>query len=266
MSPSTTSYPARSVRCYRLDVVSRGRNVPPPLGPSEDESAWLQRAERVLEHTFSRPELLREALTHRSYRNEHPRWPARDNERLEFLGDAVLDAVVSRMLMDAFPAADEGELTRRRAALVRTEALAEQAGRLRLVDVALLGRGERRSRGAHPPRLLAGLFEACVGAIYLDGGEAAAARFAERTVGRELAQESDLDPKSRLQQLVQRRYEGTLPHYELVEERGPHHARRFEVVVRVGRREAGRGEGASKAAAERAAAAAALRNLFTQEQ
>ncbi len=241
---------------------SRGSPSDARIGPEQDEKNWLRGAERLLGHVFSDPSWLREALTHRSYRNEHPRWSTRDNERLEFLGDAVLDAVVSRLLMEAFPRANEGELTRRRAALVRTEALAEEAKRLRLADVALLGRGERRSPGEHPPRLLAGIFEACVGAIYLDGGDAAATRFVARTVGRNLGREAAIDPKSRLQQLVQRRHAGTLPRYLLLDESGPPHARRFTVSVRVGERELGRGSGPSKASAERDAANAALHRML----
>ncbi len=212
----------------------------------------------MLGHHFEQPSLLEEALTHRSYRNEHPSI-GRDNERLEFLGDAILDAVVSHMLLEAHPDADEGELTRRRAQLVRTSSLANCARSLGLDRLVRLGRGERRQGGHRSERLLAGLFEACLGAIYQDGGESAARRLVERILGARLREAAgDLDPKSRLQQVVQQRFGGRLPVYRVLATDGPPHAQRFTVEVRLEGRVLARGEGSSKAAAERDAAERAL--------
>jgi ribonuclease-3 len=214
--------------------------------------------------------LLRTALTHRSYLNEHPDpdCPAEDNERLEYLGDAVLDFLLAEYLYIHFPDAAEGELTELRAALVRRETLARFASELELGHLLLMGRGEAETGGRDRPATLCAAFEALVGALYLDQGLAGASRFVMPLVEQELAvaqsqarDQLDVpyikDAKSRLQELSQ----GTLgltPHYRTVKAEGPDHAKLFTVEVLVGKAVCGQGEGPSKQLAAQRAAADAL--------
>jgi ribonuclease III len=212
---------------------------------------------------FSDPGLLRRALTHRSYINEHPDVPE-DNERLEFLGDAALDLLSAAWLYRRFPEMDEGELTRLRSVLVRTEQLAEFAGTLQLGEAILLGRGEDAMGGRQRLALLCDAFEAIVGALYLDSGLESVTRFMEprfeQAVKTALEDETFLDPRSRLQMWAQSEV-GETPRYETVGSSGPDHAREFVVEVAVGTRQAGRGKGHSKQEAAQAAAADALTHL-----
>jgi ribonuclease III len=212
---------------------------------------------------FSDPGLLRRALTHRSYINEHPDVPE-DNERLEFLGDAALDLLSAAWLYRRFPEMDEGELTRLRSVLVRTEQLAEFAADLSLGEAILLGRGEDTMGGRQRLALLCDAFEAIVGALYLDGGVDAVTRFMEprfdRAVKTALEDETFLDPRSRLQMWAQSEM-GLTPRYETVGSSGPDHAREFLVEVNVGPSSAGRGVGRSKQEAAQEAAADALSHL-----
>lgn len=218
-----------------------------------------------LGHTFADLGHLREALTHSSFAHEKPGLAPRDNERMELLGDAVLQWAVSALLWDRFPEATAGELTRRRADLVCEEGLAEIAEGLALGPEMRLGRGEDRSGGRTKPRLLASAFEACIAAVYLDGGtEAALAvcrtlfspRFADSAPGAR-------DFKTRLQHLLQERG-SRAPRYDLAGSDGPEHARLFHVAVRLDAEELGRGSGRSKLEAEQAAAQAALARLGTE--
>ena len=212
---------------------------------------------------FSDPGLLRRALTHRSYINEHPELPE-DNERLEFLGDAALDLLSAAWLYRRFPEMDEGELTRLRSVLVRTEQLAEFAGELNLGEAILLGRGEDAMGGRRRLALLCDAFEAIVGALYLDGGLTAVTRFMEsrfdQAVKTALQDETFLDPRSRLQMWAQSEL-GETPRYETVGSSGPDHAREFVVKAKTASRRAGQGKGNSKQEAAQAAAADALSNL-----
>ncbi len=213
---------------------------------------------RALGHVFARPALLEEALTHRSFVHEQP-GSARDNERLEFVGDAVVGLVVATLLHEHFPDAREGELTQRRAALVSGPALARLAAELGIGAALRLGRGEERSGGREKPRLLAGALEACFAAVYLDGGVAAA-----MLLGRPLfaplfdaLSPGALDFKTRLQERLQAA--GRLaPRYELVSVEGPEHERAFRVALRIDGELAGEGTGRSKAEAEQQAARVAL--------
>ena len=206
--------------------------------------------------------LLEEALTHRSYLNEHPEWARAHNERLEFLGDAVLELVVTQHLFRAYPDATEGELTNLRAALVRTETLADAAKDLYLNGFLLLSRGEARDTGRAREAILANTIEAIIGAIFLDQGFAIAEEFVTRVVLAKLssviAQEKVRDAKSRFQEIAQDRL-GLTPHYAVLEEWGPDHARSFRVGAMLGDEVAGVGEGASKQDAQQEAATAALR-------
>jgi len=222
--------------------------------------------ERRLGVRFKNAALLKHALVHSSYVNENPQAAPRSNERLEFLGDAVLGLVVADELFAAYPDQDEGQLTELRAQLVRRDTLAKAARRLKLGDELLLGRGEDAGGGRARPTNLAHAYEALVGAIFLDRGLTTSRRFVRRSLGQEFdsisARAFPMDAKSRLQEVVQSRYQ-TPPHYRLLEVAGPDHARRFSIEVLVDGRRLGRGEGASKQEAEKEAAREALEHLDT---
>ena len=209
---------------------------------------------------FSDPLLLTRALTHRSYLNEHPE-AVEDNERLEFLGDAILDFLVGAWLYNRFPEMSEGNLTRLRSALVRTENLAEFANDVNLGNAMLLGRGEDEAGGRERLALLCASFEALIGALYLDGGipsvQAFVAPMLEPAARQILSGHKDKDPKSLLQEWAQSEGYGT-PHYRTVSSFGPDHAKIFEVEVQINGTIYGRGVGQSKQAAAKAAAAAGL--------
>jgi ribonuclease-3 len=209
---------------------------------------------------FSDYLLLSRALTHRSYLNEHPE-ALEDNERLEFLGDAVLDFLVGAWLYNHFPEMAEGELTRLRSALVRTEQLADFARQIDLGSVMRLGRGEDEGGGRKRPALLCGTFEALVGALFLDAGMGAVQNFIEpfleTGVVDILAERRDRDPKSLLQEWVQSQGFGP-PVYNTVSSSGPEHNKTFEVEVYISGKPYGRGRGHSKQAAAKAAAHQAL--------
>ena len=215
--------------------------------------------------TFENPTLLTRALTHRSYLNEHPEVEPEDNERLEFLGDAVLDFVMANWLFRRYADFDEGRLTSIRSALVRTEKLSELANRIGLGDHLRLGKGESNSGGRTRQTLLADAFEAVVGALYLDQGMRAVQRWLTPLIKDEIeaivAAQGDRDAKSALQEWSQALRHIT-PHYRTIGEAGPDHAKRFTVAVFIGSEEAGRGEGPSKQIAAQAAAADALQRLI----
>ena len=220
--------------------------------------------------------LMREALTHRTWINENPQAARPDNQRLELLGDAVLELVVTRALFDALPEADEGLLSRARAAAVNEAVLAEGARRIGLGAALELGRGELASGGRERARTLADALEATVAAAYLSVGLEAATRLVEGALGEALASavrrssakaisESDIDervkdPKSVLQEIVQRDG-GAPPVYEVESTDGPVHERTFRVRVIVRGAALGVGEGRSRRDAEMLAAAGALERL-----
>jgi ribonuclease-3 len=210
---------------------------------------------------FSNLALLTRALTHRSYVNENPD-SLEDNERLEFLGDAVLDFVVGAWVYHRFPEMPEGELTKIRSAIVRNDQLAMFARHLKLGKALRLGRGEFASGGHERDGLLGSLFEALVGALYLDAGLSAVEAFVHPLL--EKSQEFVLyeihDPKSRLQEWAQSEKLGT-PQYVTVGSTGPDHAKVFEVEVRIQGLTYGRGHGSSKQVAARIAAQTALESL-----
>lgn len=230
-------------------------------GNSEDVSP--QELAVKLDLPISDYRLLCRALTHRSYLNEHPE-ALEDNERLEFLGDAVLDFLVGAWLYNHFPEMAEGEMTRLRSALVRTEQLADFAQQVGLGLAMRLGRGEAEGGGRNRPGLLCGTFEALIGALYLDAGIGAVQKLVEpmlqTAVQNILAKNSERDPKSLLQEWIQARgYEH--PIYKTVASFGPDHAKEFEVEVLVDGRVLGRGRGNSKQAAAQRAARQALETL-----
>lgn len=216
---------------------------------------------RRLGLSFSNLSLLRRALTHRSYVNEHS--PAvEDNERLEFLGDAVLDFTVGAWVYNRFPEMPEGDLTKMRSALVRNEQLAKFARKLDLGRALRLGRGEASSGGQDRDNLLGSAFEALIGALFLDSSLGAVDAFVIPIL--EEARESILneihDPKSQLQEWAQAQKFGA-PRYHVVSTSGPDHAVIFEMEVAIAGAVKGRGSGTSKSYAEHAAAQDALNNL-----
>lgn len=224
-----------------------------------DEAERVARIEERLGHRFESRTSLVQALTHRSYAHEQPRTEGRDNERLEFLGDSILGAVAAELLFSSFPEAPEGELTRRRAELVCERSLARLAGDLGMGDALRLGRGEERTGGRTKPRLLASALEACVGAVFLDGGLGAAHEVARRILSPAIegAMPGSSDFKSRLQEKLQGERRG-MPRYEVTGTDGPEHARVFHVAVTLDGASLASGSGKSKLEAEQAAAQRAL--------
>lgn len=210
------------------------------------------------------PEALRQAFVHSSYFNENQHLVTGHNERLEFLGDAVIGLVVSRLLYERYPDEDEGRLTARRAALVNRDALARLALRIGLDRYLLLGRGEMEAGGAARPSLLAGVFEAVAGAVYLAEGPRVARSWLRRLFGEQLAGPGDdqapKSAKSRLQEWSQRVHH-TKPRYELLESAGPAHEQTFTVAVSLDGRRLAAGSGRTRQRAEEQAAAAALHEL-----
>jgi len=230
-------------------------------GIRETESA--QDLAQRLDLPFSDILLLNRALTHRSYHNEHPE-AVEDNERLEFLGDAVLDFLVGAWLYNHFPEMSEGDLTRMRSALVRTDTLADFARQIGLGNAMRLGRGEDDGGGRGRPAILCGMFEALVGALYLEGGMLAVRQFIEPLIetaaDQVLNAHDDSDPKSRFQEWAQSAGLGT-PQYHTVASHGPDHDKVFEVEAVIDRKVYGWGEGRSKQSAAKAAARQALKLL-----
>jgi ribonuclease-3 len=220
--------------------------------------------ESVLKFEFENKALLQRALTHRSYLNENPDHPLEDNERLEFLGDAVLNFITGEYLYHRFPEIAEGRLTNLRSALVRTERLAHFATGLKLGDYLFLGRGEEESGGRQRAAILCDAFEALVGALYLDQGLEAARSFVcqiiEPSLEDILASDTDKDAKSQLQEVAQSHYQLT-PTYRTIKEQGPDHAKEFTVAALIGDKTYGVGEGLSKQSAAQAAAQQALEVL-----
>jgi ribonuclease-3 len=220
-----------------------------------------------LGHVFAQPSLCEAALTHKSWLNEAQASGRTDNERLEFLGDAVLALVVSDLLMRRFPDRSEGELSKTRAVIVSETGLAKTAETIGLGQWIFLGRGEDQAGGRRKPSILSDALEALRGAVYLDGGLGAAHAVATNLFGQALEEaekHARLDYKSRLQERSQALLQVT-PIYRVVREAGPDHDKRFEVAIALGGREYGRAMGKSKKEAEQNAAAGALAILESPE-
>jgi ribonuclease-3 len=218
--------------------------------------------------SFNKPELLREAFVHRSYLNENLSEGLESNERLEFFGDAVLSYVVAERLFLDCPTCDEGALTEWRGYLVKRDSLARFAAGLGLGDFLLLGRGEEAAGGRLRAANLASLFEAVVGAIAIDNGLERARSFIFDAIGDEIdlrGRPTPIDPKSRLQEVVQARYQRA-PGYKTVHEEGPEHRKVFTVEVAVHGNVLGSGTGLSKQEAEREAARQALAAFEAEQQ
>ncbi len=220
----------------------------------------MTRLEETIGYTFQDPSLLKNALTHSSYANESGRG-AKSNERLEFLGDAVLSIAVSHHLFHHFTHLPEGELTKIRSSLVCEKSLCGLARKIGLGEHLLLSRGEQNTGGRERNSILADAFEALLAAIYLDGGMSAADAFVVRFVLSELEEKkapSFRDYKTALQEVIQQNPEELLE-YLLVDESGPDHDKRFVVEVRINSNVVGRGEGRSKKEAEQSAARETLK-------
>ena len=216
--------------------------------------------EAIIGYEFKNPALLIQALTHPSYGGDHH---VKDYQRLEFLGDAVLELYVSDYLYKAYPDVDEGKLTRMRADLVKESTLSKALKDLGLNAYIRLSVGEERSAGRDKPAILCDVFEAIVGAVYLDGGRAKAAGFIQLALGKALrednSKEDHLDYKSRLQSVLQAM--GQMPVYELTGREGPDHAPVFSYTVSVEGTVLGSGSGHSKQSAQLEAASNALKTL-----
>ena len=217
-----------------------------------------------LGYVFKEQGLLCEALTHRSFSQTQPQVASSHNERLEFLGDAVLGLVVSESIAAIFPYCTEGELSKIKAGLISRSTLAKAANRLRLGQWLRLGRGEEVTKGREKSSLLANALEAIIGAVYLDGGLEAVRAFIQKVLAIEFSvlQHSPVssvgwDGKSRLQEWTHKHF-GASPLYRLVQESGPDHQKEFTVTVEVQGKIMGRGEGRTKKEAEQRAAAQAI--------
>ncbi len=224
-----------------------------------------------LGYTFQSEDILTHALTHKSFRNEQPTVALADNERLEFLGDAVLDLALSDLLMETFPEDQEGPLSKKRASLVNEEALAEIARNMGLDESLMLGKGERQTGGLQKPRLLASALEAILGAVFKDGGYKAAQDVVKHLFSNYVEGFNEgespfaRDFKTRLQELAQEKYRLT-PTYTLEGEAGPDHEKVFTVSVHVGNKIEAKGLGRSKKAAEQDAARVALGAIDTVQE
>lgn len=217
---------------------------------------------------FQQPDLLAQALTHRSFLNEQPDETLGDNERLEFLGDSILDFIITNMLFHRYPDMPEGEMTRLRAALVRTETLAELAAACHIGEALRMGKGEDSSGGRRRRTILCDAFEALLGALFLDQGLAVVEGFVLPLLAPRadyiLAEGLHRDARSMLQEWSQAVHNIT-PVYKVVEAAGPDHDKAFTVEVMIGEQVVGRGVGKSKQLAAQAAARAVLRRIEAGE-
>lgn len=227
----------------------------------------FQELEKRIGHSFTKPDLLRLALTHRSHHFENKATSIGHFERLEFLGDAVLDLVLSEALMIQYPDVDEGTLSKWRASLVNEQSLSEVARTINLGNFVFLGRSEtlNRDQAQDRPRMLASVFEAVVAAVYQDAGLDLTRQFIEREFAAQLSRldkdnEYATDFKTRLQEYAQKRWR-LLPDYRLLASQGPEHAKSFTYEVWINEESYGTGEGNSRKAAEQDAARVALAKI-----
>ena len=213
--------------------------------------------EKKLDTKFKNKDLLTQAFVHRSYLNENPNFHLSQNERLEFLGDAVLELVVTENLYNTYPDKAEGELTSWRAALVNAKMLSEVAKKLEFNDFLLLSRGEKKETGKSREYILANTMESFIGALYLDQGLKAAAKFIIKHILSELPRvlESNLyqDAKSHFQEIAQEKT-GITPAYSVLKEWGPDHIKHFKIGVYLNKELVAQGQGSSKQEAEQDAA------------
>lgn len=225
----------------------------------------IQELERIIQYQYKDPSLLINALTHTSYANEHKREGIKHNERIEFLGDAVLELVSSQFLYEAYPNLPEGELTKKRASMVCEPALAFCGREIKIDHYLILGKGEEQTGGRKRDSIISDAVEALIGSIYLDGGFASAKEFILNFILNDLENKVLFyDSKTILQEIIQGKGKEVL-HYELVKEEGPDHNKTFTVVVCVGEETLGKGEGRTKKAAEQKAAYEAIKVIRSKE-
>jgi len=236
------------------------------LSPTAKEKEH-KKLEKKLSYSFKDLSLLTQAITHTSYTNENPAGLYPDNERLEFLGDAVLDLIITRLLIDKFPEATEGELSRLRSALVNEQRLSSMANSFDVGKYLLLGKGEDITGGRNKDSILAAAYEAIIGAIYLDSDFTSTFQVVENHFSRLIIAADDegfhRDYKTELQEISQSRFSSP-PDYILIGEAGPDHDKSFEVGILINGNILGKGRGKSKKAAEQQAAKEALNHLKSE--
>ncbi len=224
----------------------------------------MKNLEKTIDINFENQLLLKEALTHRSYLNENPDWPTSHNERLEFLGDAVLEIIVTVFLFEKYPAFNEGKLTSIRAALVNRSMLSRVAKEIDLKSVVFISKGEKQGSARSREAIFANAVEALIGAVYLDQGYEVAENFIKQFVlkhlGLVMGEKLYQDSKSLLQEMVQEKLKIT-PRYEVMEEIGPDHKKEFLVGVFFDDKLIAEGKGVSKQDAEEATAEEALKKI-----
>lgn len=227
----------------------------------------LQNLQKGIGINFTNQNLLEQAVTHRSYLNEHPKQKLSSNERLEYLGDAILEFFISRMLFEKYPKKPEGQLTAMRSRVVCTPFLSKIGKKLKLGDFLLLSKGEDESGGRKNRSLLANSVEALIGAVFLDQGEKAVEDFISKHF-KEAIKDASFgrlkDNKSLLQEKIQETQKLT-PYYKILREAGPDHAKTFTVGVYAGTKKLGQGEGNSKQEAEEEAARAVIEKHWSSE-
>lgn len=227
-----------------------------------NEESRIKELEERIGYDFRKKELVREALTHSSYANERHIRKINCNERLEFLGDAVLEQASSIYLFRQYPEIPEGQLSKMRASLVCESALAAAAEKISLGDFIFLGKGETVNGGSKKPSVVSDAMEALIGALYLDGGENASNRFILKYILTDIQEKEKtfIDYKSKLQELVQAEGNGTIC-YRVTGEYGPEHEKEFEVELTIGQKKVSIGRGRNKKAAEQKAAYEALKKI-----
>jgi len=229
----------------------------------DKEKLNIEQVSNILGIEFKDYNLIKTALTHRSYLNEYKNKNLKHNERLEFLGDAVLELIVSRHLYSKHPNMAEGELTSFRSAIVRTESLAEEMLKLNIGEYIFMSKGEEQTGGKTRPYILANTFEAITGAIYLDAGLTVTEKFLNKflfyKIPKIIRNRLDIDSKSHLQEISQEVLKET-PQYEIIKAEGPDHSKSFTSKVLLKDKDFGHGIGASKQEAEQKAAKQALKN------
>ena len=236
---------------------------------NKERRKQLKQLQKRLSYSFKKISRLDQAFIHKSFANENAERNLEDNERLEFLGDAVLDLIISHIIMDEFPGYSEGDLTKLRSSLVNERRIAELSRELELGHYLLLGKGEDSTKGRNKNSILADTYEAVVAAIYLDGGykktfKVLKKHFTKFFTAVNQGSLFNKDFKSQLQEITQNKYKST-PRYTLVKESGPDHKKTFSVNVTVHKKVLGSGTGSSKKNAEQKAAQAALRYLARED-
>ncbi len=231
---------------------------------TREEKKRIKQFEKIIGYSFRKPALLKRALTHKSFAHEAKLSRDEQNERLEFLGDAVLELAVSQLLMERYPQFSEGDLSKMRASIVNEKQLATLARKFRLGEFLYLGKGEEQTSGREKPSLLADGYEAILGAIYLDRGFDKAAkvicRYYSELLDHTPAAEFYRDYKTELQERSQGLYHA-VPRYRLIAEKGPDHDKIFEVEILIQNESFGRGTGRNKKDAEQMAACEALSKI-----